>query len=406
MTRSLPRLVTPLVVVVLLVAAVITFTQGGGEGTRTVTAHFPRAVSVYTGTDVRILGVNVGEVTAVVPEGESVRVEIAYDATYDVPADAKAVIVTPTLVADRFVQLTPAYTEGEVMADGADIALPDTAVPVELDRIYAALRDLTQALGPNGVNADGTLDNLLEAGAEGLDGQGARANQMIRDLSEAATTFGEGSGDLFDTVTQLADFTSTLASNDKLVRAFIRRLAGVSSQLSAERGELQAALASVADAVGTVETFVRGNRKALVRNVERLSSIVKVINSEKTNLDTALRIAPVAIGNLVLAYNSESGTIGSRIGVGGNVADADGFLCSVVQQSALPRISKDLACQIFATLLEPIGEAAPTPPPSRGASDARVGPVARDESAGREVVQQQYASELEPSLATLLGGTP
>ncbi|WP_341924076.1 MCE family protein [Nocardioides psychrotolerans] len=406
MTRSLPRLVTPVIVVVLLVAAVITFTQGGGEGTRTVTAHFPRAVSVYTGTDVRILGVNVGEVTAVVPEGESVRVEIEYDATYDVPADAKAVIVTPTLVADRFVQLTPAYTEGEVMADGADIALPDTAVPVELDRIYAALRDLTQTLGPNGVNADGTLDNLLEAGAEGLDGQGARANQMIRDLSEAATTFGEGSGDLFDTVTQLADFTSTLASNDKLVRAFIRRLAGVSSQLSAERGELQAALASVADAVGTVETFVRGNRKALVRNVERLSSIVRVINSEKSNLDTALRIAPVAIGNLVLAYNSESGTIGSRIGVSGNVADADGFLCSVVQQSALPRISKDLACQIFSALLEPIGEAALTPPPSRGAAGARVGPVVQDEPAGREVVQQQYASELEPSLATLLGGTP
>lgn len=406
--RPTAKLLTPVIVVVLLVAAVITF-SGGGEGTRTVTAHFPRAVSVYQGTDVRILGVNVGEISAVVPEGESVRVEIEYDATFDVPADAQAVIVTPTLVADRFVQLTPAYTEGAVMADGADIALPDTAVPVELDRIYAALRDLTRTLGPNGVNADGTLDNLLEAGAEGLDGQGARANQMIRDLSEAAATFGEGSGDLFDTVSQLADFTSTLAANDKLVRTFIRRLAGVSSQLSAERGELRAALASVADAVGTVETFVRRNRKALVRDVERLSSIVKVINSEKTNLDTALRIAPVAIGNLVLAYNSESGTIGSRIGVSGNVWDADGFLCSVVQQSAMPRISKDLACQIFSTLLEPVTEQLPSIPPGPGAratGAAAPGSAVPPEVPAREVVQQQYASELEPSLQTLLGGTP
>ena len=49
-------------------------------------------------------------------------------------------IVTPTLVADRFVQLTPVYTEGPTMADGADIALPDTGVPVELDRIYASLQ--------------------------------------------------------------------------------------------------------------------------------------------------------------------------------------------------------------------------------------------------------------------------
>ena len=48
--------------------------------TKTVTAHFPRAVSVYEGTDVRILGVNVGRVTAVIPEGNSVRVEMEYDA--------------------------------------------------------------------------------------------------------------------------------------------------------------------------------------------------------------------------------------------------------------------------------------------------------------------------------------
>ena len=113
------------------------------------------------------------------------------------------------------------------MADGADIALPDSGVPVELDRIYAALRDLTSALGPNGVNADGTLDRTLRAaGAKALDGNGARGNQMLRNLSEAATTFGEGSGDLFETVEQLAIFTDTLARNDELVRAFVADLAG------------------------------------------------------------------------------------------------------------------------------------------------------------------------------------
>jgi len=98
----------------------------------------------------------------VIPEGNSVRVEMKYEAKYDVPAEAKAAVITPTLVADRFVQLTPAYTEGAVMETGADIPLPDTGVPVELDRIYAGLRDLTVALGPNGVNKNGTLNNTLE----------------------------------------------------------------------------------------------------------------------------------------------------------------------------------------------------------------------------------------------------
>lgn len=332
---------------------------------KTVTAHFPRAVSVYAGSDVRILGVNVGRVVSVTPEGNSVRVEMEYDAKYDVPADAQAVIVTPTLVADRFVQLTPAFEDGdELMADDAEIALPDTGVPVELDRIYASLRDLSVALGPNGVNKDGTLNHVLEAGAKALEGQGAAGNQMLLQLSRAAETFGEGAGPLFETVTQLAEFTTVLAQNDEVVRAFIRDLADVTDQLSEEREEISAALASVADAVGTVRTFVRDNREALVTDVEKLTRVMKAINSERSSIDTALRVAPVAIGNLGLAYNTQTGTIGSRIGISGNVWDADGFLCAVVQQAGLPRAAADLACRLFEQLLEPIEDQLPTIPPA------------------------------------------
>src|SRR3712207_6161894 len=164
MDRINGRAAFVVVALLLLVAGYFVFNQP--EPTRTVTAHFPRAVSVYEGTDVRVLGVNVGRVTAVIPEGNSVRVEMEYDAEVDLPADAKAAIITPTLVADRFVQLTPVYTGGRKLEDGADIPLPDTGVPVELDRIYASLRDLSETLGPNGVNADGTLDHLLQAGTK------------------------------------------------------------------------------------------------------------------------------------------------------------------------------------------------------------------------------------------------
>ena len=347
-------LAVALVVALLATAGVLVLRDG--EEPHTVTAHFPRAVSVFVGTDVRVLGVTVGRVTSVTPDGASVAVEMEYDADVRLPADAKAAIVTPTLVADRYVQLTPAYSGGAVLADGADIALPDTGVPVELDRIYRSLRDLSQALGPNGVNRDGTLDNLLRAGDEALSGQGERGNRMIRELSAAATTFGEGSGDLFDTVTELATFTGTLAENDRLVRAFLRDLAD-------ERQEISAALAAVARAVGSVEDFVGDNREALVTDVEKLTRVVKNLDSERDSLDTALTVAPVAMGNLALAFNNESNSIGSRIGIGGNVWDADGFLCGIVQQAGLPRVSADLACELFEMLLEPITTQVPFIPP-------------------------------------------
>ncbi|CAN5414745.1 MCE family protein [soil metagenome] len=356
------------VVLALFLAGFVFLRNADAVESKTVAAHFPRAVSIFEGTDVRILGVSVGRVTAVTPEGESVRVDMEYDGEFDLPEDAQAVIVTPTLVSDRFVQLTPVYDGGAVMADGADIALPDTAVPVELDRIYASLRDLTATLGPNGVNADGTLNHLVTAGADALDGQGKRANEMLRNLAQAASTFNNSGGDLFQTVSQLADFTTTLSANDGLVRAFVEDLADVSTQLSDERVELQRTLSAVADAVGTVKGFVRRNRKALVTDVEKLSRVMRTIASESDSLNTALDVAPVAIGNLFLAYNTESGSIGSRIGVSGNLFDADGFLCSVVQQSGLPKLSKDLACQLFAALLEPAENELPTIPPVSGRS--------------------------------------
>jgi virulence factor Mce-like protein len=386
---------------VILLAATF-FVVRGDDEVRTVTAHFPRAVSVYEGSEVRILGVKVGRVTAVVPEGNSVRVEMEYDAEEKVPADAKAAVITPTLVADRFVQLTPAYTGGPVMDDGADIPLPDSGVPVELDRIYSSLRDLSEALGPNGVNSDGTLDHLLRAGARNLEGEGRLGNQMIRDLSAATATFGRGSGDLFGTVTELAKFTEVLGNNDRLVRAFMKDLAGVSSTLADERVELQRALAAVARSVGTVESFVRNNRTALVTDLEKLTRVMKTINSERDSLDTALRVGPLALGNLAVAFNTQTGSIGSRIGLQGTFGNPDGLLCAIVMQSDMPRPSKNLACRLFTRLLEPvIGQqpegGPPTGPPDLPVKLSDVDPDAR-------TIPREYAGDGPTTLGTLIGG--
>lgn len=391
-------------VVLLIVVGIVVNVVRSPKEMNTVTAHFDRAVSVYKGTDVRILGVNVGEVTAVIPEGNSVRVDIEYDASYRIPEDAKAVIITPTLVADRFVQLTPVYTKGDVMADGADIPLEETAVPVELDRIYQSLQTVTTALGPNGVNKDGTLNHVLEAAQNALGGQGERGNEMIRELASAAETFGDGAGPLFDAVTNLAEFTTTLADNDKLVRAFMKDLAGVSGMLAEESDELDRAVAAVARAVGSVKGFVKDNRGGLVRTVEQVTTIMSTIASEKENLDTALRIAPVAMGNLHLGFDHLSGTQNSRVGVGGYVWDADGFICAVVQQNpVMPKVLKDTACDLFEQLLEPLLTKVPWLPPEYGSYI----PSKADTKKGIRKPQEErvsYTAPDAPSVTSLLGG--
>jgi phospholipid/cholesterol/gamma-HCH transport system substrate-binding protein len=308
------RLLAALVAALLLAATFFVFT--GGPEQRSLTAHFSRAVAIYKGSEVRLMGVRIGTVDAVVPEGDSVRVEMHYDARYRLPADAKAMIVTPTLVADRFVQVSPAYTEGAVMQDGADIPLDKTASPVEIDRIYRSLAELSRALGPDGANKNGALDDLISASATALGGQGALANRTITNLSDAAQVFGDNRGALFSSVRQMAELTRVLAANDRFVDQFMGDLAGVSSQLAGETGDLRAALAALARAVGTVRSFVHDNKGLVKSDVEDLSAVLGALAKEKDALATAMQLGALGLGNLAAAFDIKTGSIGARVGFG------------------------------------------------------------------------------------------
>jgi phospholipid/cholesterol/gamma-HCH transport system substrate-binding protein len=353
----LVRLIAPLVIVMLVVAAFVAFTDKPAP--RHVSAYFSRAVSIYKGSEVRVMGVKIGTVTSVVPEGDQVRVSMEYDPQYKLPAGAKAAIITPTLTADRFVQIAPSYTGGPQLKDGARIALPDTGTPVELDRISQALSDLTQALGPNGANKDGSLNTLLTAGTKVLRGNGQLGNQTIKNLSEAVQAFGDNSGPLFDSVKNMSQLTTTLAANDRFVGGFMDDLSSVSTELAGDRGQLAAALDALAKAVGTVRTFVHDNKGMVESDVRQLTEILGVLAKRKDELNTATRIGALGLDNLTVAYDNKTKSIGSRLNtVDGNnqpiVVGPGALLCDLVEDS--PNFSsadKTFYCQLFNALVAP-----------------------------------------------------
>ena len=322
-----------------VVASLVVLLWPGG-GQRTVRAEFVRAVGLYKGSDVRILGVKVGEVTAVSPHGDRVQVEMTYDDQYKVPADAKAVVVAPSVVSDRYVQLTPVYEGGPALADQARIGLERTAVPVELDRIFSSLNDLNVALGPEGANKDGALSRLLAVGADNLDGEGRNINRTVRDFSTAISTLGDGRDDLFGTVRNLQVFTTALARSDDQVKAFNTDLASVADQLAAEREELALALKNLAVALSEVASFVKGNRATLGKDIEGLADITGTLAKQKDALTEVLEAGPVALSNLQLAFNPSSGTLDTR----NNESQLDDpalYLCSLLTGLGEPESSCD-----------------------------------------------------------------
>jgi phospholipid/cholesterol/gamma-HCH transport system substrate-binding protein len=328
----IPKVVSALVVVAL---AAGTYAFWPRQDAVHVTGEFTRAVGLFPGSDVRILGVAVGKVTEVTPQGDKVEVKFEFDRKYKVPADAKAAVVAPSLVSDRYVQLLPAYTSGPVLKDNATIGLDHTAVPVELDRISSSLDDLLVALGPTGANKDGAFADVLDTGAKNLDGQGQKLHDTNRDLSKALETLSGGRNDLFGTVKNLQAFTTMLATNDDQVRRLNSDLANVSEQLDGERDDLAAALKNLAVALSEVSSFVHDNRAGLTTNLKQLASVTGTIAEQRDALAETLTNAPVAVSNLQNAYNPDTGTLDTRANVNENLKLRN-LLCSLITAGGQP----------------------------------------------------------------------
>jgi phospholipid/cholesterol/gamma-HCH transport system substrate-binding protein len=396
--RGLSRRAQMLLAAIPVALLVLAFLVFPGEGSRTVTAHFDRAVAVYPGTDLRVMGVRIGKVTAVVPDGNSVRVEMKYDGKYSLPAGAKAAVVTPTLVADRYVQVFPAYGSGPKLGNNADIPLGRTQVPVELDRMFKALDDLSTTLGPKSGTTSGSLDKLLSASAKALDGNGALGSKLIRNLSAAADTFAHNRGPLFDNVRALADVTDTLATNDSTVQTFVKSLTAVSSQLAGEKDEFRDVLASLAKVLGSVKGFVHENRATLGKDIDLLSSVLNRVDKQKDALGLVLQKGPLAMSNLAIAFDPTTGTYGSRVQVTPGIQfRPDQFLCATLTADGVPQS----VCDLITSLLKPL-----LPTTSGSASKARTPAPTTDPSSAGSTPDNTQTGPLNglPALLSLLGG--
>jgi phospholipid/cholesterol/gamma-HCH transport system substrate-binding protein len=304
------RIGVAVVAVWLVVGGVLVYqaSQGGKQ----ITAYFGETIGVYPGSTVRVLGVPVGTVDAVRPAGGEVEVTMTLNRGVAVPADAQAVVVAPSVVADRYVQLTPAYTGGPQIASNAVIPLSRTAVPVEVDQLYSALNQFMKELGPAGVNKNGALSNLIKTGAANLSGNGAALRSMITEYSGLSKTLGSGSSQLFGTISNLALFTGMLKTNNSQVQLAEQQLAQVSAFLASDRTDLAGAMSTLATALGQVAAFIQSNRSLLKSNVSKLAAVTSLLVQERDSLAEALDTVPLAADNVVNAYNAATRTLDGR----------------------------------------------------------------------------------------------
>ena len=77
--------------------------ETGGEAPRSISAVFPRASNVFVGSEVRVLGVQVGTITEIVPQGDTVRVAMEVSDEQPLPEDVGAALVPTSLLGERVI---------------------------------------------------------------------------------------------------------------------------------------------------------------------------------------------------------------------------------------------------------------------------------------------------------------
>ncbi|RFZ41238.1 mce related protein [Mycobacterium marinum] len=336
----------------LLAAGVVVLLRTTEVVNRTnVVAYFENSNGVFTGDEVRILGVPVGKITSIEPQPESVKVSFWYDSKYKVPADAKAAILSPTLVTSRAIQLTPAYTGGPAMSDNAVIPRQRTAVPVEWDDVRAQLAKLTKELQPTEPGGVSPLGSVINTAADNLRGEGANIRDTVIKLSQAFSALGDHSTDIFSTVKNLAILVSALQDSTNLMRQLNRNLATVTGLLANDPNEVANAVRNLGDTVGEVQRFVADNREALGTTSDKLAGVSQALNDSLDDVKQFLHVAPNTLQNYVNIWQPAQGAV-SAVPMLNNFANPISFLCGAIQ--AASRLGYEQSAKLCVQYLAPI----------------------------------------------------
>ena len=349
-------IVGALVVIVALVAAYAGWQLYRKLTNTSVVAYFAETLSLYPGDKVQIMGVQVGAIDSIEPAGDKMKVTFHYENQYKVPANATASILNPSLVTSRNIQLSPPYTGGPTMEDGAVIPLERTQAPVEYNELLDSVNRILVELGPTKEQPTGPFGEVIESFADGLEGKGQQLNRTLNSLSDALTTLNQSRGDFFGVVKSLALFVNALYKSDQQFVALNDDLAQFTNSLTDSDQELANALVELNRLLSTTRGFLDENAEVLTHDINNLSeATTAIVQPDPLNgLETFLHVYPTLAANLVNITTRNSGGVMGLPVING-FANPMQFICSAIQAGS--RLGYQDSAELCAQYLGPVLDA-------------------------------------------------
>ncbi|MFI9008343.1 MCE family protein [Actinosynnema sp. NPDC053489] len=224
-------------------------------------------------SDVKLLGVPVGEVRAIRSRGDGAELELALrpDRVDRIPANVSARLLPKTLFGERFVSLELPADPAGALAEGAVIEQDRTSAAVELERVLADLLPTLRAVRPD------KLATALTSIARALDGRGATLGQTVVRLDAYLRELNPLLPVVREDISRLADAAGAYADAGPDLVAALRDATEVSRTIAEQRADLDAVYASLTTASADLTGFLRDNGGTVVALADRARPTVELL---------------------------------------------------------------------------------------------------------------------------------
>lgn len=311
MSLKKPRLLAVLVVVALVAGAAWFGWRASQPSPISLTADFADTTGLYVGNEVQYLGVPIGHVVGIDPEGTQMAVRMQIDAGSRIPRDAGAQIMQSALLTDRYVDLGPAYTGGPMLASGAVIGVEHTRSPINIDDLSRAVNDLVNALSTPGATSpqNSSIGRLVHAAAQQFDGNGGRIHDLLVSSQAALGTLNGNSPDITAITNNLAQLTEILNQRNQSLRDFGTGVSQATAALASQGSGLTQTIVALQQLTDQVQSFVQDNKSTLVADLQKAASVASALEAEQGDLARIFDLMPTGAENIVRAYDPALGAI-------------------------------------------------------------------------------------------------
>ncbi|MGY1945189.1 MlaD family protein [Nocardia asiatica] len=277
----------------------------GNEPTR-ITADFDNIAGVYVGNPVTVLGLEVGRVERIVAKSTVIEVHLSIKSDVKIPKDAMAVLISPSIVTDRHIELTPVYTHGEMLADGAHLPKSRTKTPVELDTLIQTIDRFTAALKPQDeMEGSGPLSGRVLHPL--LEGNGTKIRDTLQALSSALKVGTDNKDAVSNIIIRLNELTSILAENDRTVRDFSDKVTQMNGLLAEQAPGLQATLEQLSAFLANTSGTFGQYQQQLADSLSGLTKVTDQLRANAYGLTEVVDLTPMVFQNIDNLVDREHG---------------------------------------------------------------------------------------------------